>query len=955
MKSRRRDAKPTRAEAPASPAGRPAERLYRRFLWLYPRSYRREYGGAMVEMFARRESEVAGTGTLARLRFLARETGGVIAGAARERFGAARRLPRRRNGTVAGTAGTAGPAGPAGRDPAPPRPRPSSSPRRPHLRGLPEALARELGHAVRRLRRSPGFTLTAVLTLALGIGGNAAIFAVVDGIVLSPLPYPDADRLVRVAADVEAVDAHGIEIPISFWLGYRDLNQTFDEIGLFEQASVNLSGEGEPEKLTAVNATGSLFITLGVPPALGRPITEDDEAPGAPLVVVLSGGLWARRFGADRAIVGRTIHLDGLAAEVVGVMPAAFAFPRPGTQVWLPLTIDRGRDPQVTFSYSSIGRMSEGVSIERAQQDLARATRGLPERFGNISEDFIDTYGVSPSLQSYKDTVIGDVADTLWVLLGALGFVLLIACANVANLFLVRAEARRREVGMRAALGASRADLVRYLLSESFVIGGLAGIAGLALALGAVRSLVAFGPAELPRLDEVGIGAAELGFTAIISLLVSVAFGLLPIVRLARGVLLDALRGAGGRSASGARSWRPTSLLVAGQVSLGLLLVFGAALFARSFTNLARIDPGFDADDLLTFRLSLPAATYPGAARRALFHQELLDRLEALPGVEAAGLARCLPLQGWCGGNPVSSPDSPLPAVAFRDIASIKRVSPGYFRALGIALARGRAIERRDHETPTGAAVISAALADRLFPGMDPIGKRVYPSEEGPADAAGWYTVVGVAATVKRVELDEEPAETLYVPMLGTDGLFLPQLDDVVVALRAAGAPATWAAAVREAVWSIDEDVPVAAIEPMADILSRASARVLFTATLIGIAALTALLLGAVGIYGVVSHSVGRRTAEIGVRMALGARRREVLRMVLRQGLAIALVGVAVGVAGALALARFLRSLLYEVSPSDPLTLAMVATGLIVAAALASYVPARRAARVDPATALKRE
>jgi predicted permease len=809
--------------------------------------------------------------------------------------------------------------------------------------------------ALRRLRQTPGFTLAAILTLAIGIGGNVAIFAVVNSVVISPLPYPDAERLVSVTADVEAVDAHGIEIPISFWLGYRAMNETFDEIGLYEYFSVNLSGEGNPERLEAMLSTGSLFRTLAVPAALGRPIVEDDEAPGAPAVAVLSHGLWRRRYGADPAIIGRKILIDGLATEVVGVMPAGFSFPQDGTQIWVPLTVDRSADPQLTFSYSSIGRLAEGVSVERAREDLWRVTRRLPEMFGNITEEFIDTYGVSPSLRSYKTTVIGDVADTLWVLLGALGFVLLVACANVANLFLVRTEGRRREIGMRAALGASRGDLVRYLLSESLVIGAAASAVGLALSFAGVRLLVAAGPVELPRLEEVGIGATELGFTVAVLLLVSVAFGLLPMTRFARQRILDQLRAANDRATAGGPARKMSAVLVVCQVALALLLMVGATLFARSLGNLVQIDPGFRPDKVLTFRLSLPRAAYPGHAERALFHQELLDRLEALPGVDAAGVAACLPLQGWCGGNPVFSPDSSLPPEAFLKVVGLKRVSPGYFRALGMTLMRGRAIERRDHETRTGAAVLSEALAARLFPGKDPIGKRVYPSEDGAEDDASWYTVVGVVGTVKRLELDEEPAEILYVPMLGTDDYYLPSLDEVSVAVRTDGDPMAWATAVREIVWEIDEDVPIAAIEPMDAILTRASARVAFTATLIAIAAVAAMLLGAVGIYGVISHAVGRRTAEIGVRMALGARQPDVLRMVLRQGLVIVAVGIVLGVAGSLVLARVVRSLLYEVSPEDPLTLVAVSAALLLVAALASYLPARRATRIDPVMALKHE
>ncbi len=906
------------------------ERFYRGLLLLYPPAHRREYGAEMVETFARRADTARRSGPVARARFVGREAFGAVRIAVRERLG------------------SPDTGGPSANSPTVSR---VSARRPPGRRGT--TLGADLRHALRRLRSSPGFTIATVLTLALGIGGNTAIFTVVNAVVVSPLPYPDSDRLITVAADVEAVDAHGIEIPIGFWLGFRRLNESFDEIGLFEYSTANLSGEGPPERVAAIEATGSLFDTLGVPPAMGRPIMQDDEAPGAPLVVLLSHGLWTRRYGADPSMIGRTIRVDSVAAEVVGIMPEGFAFPRPETQIWGPLTIDRTTDPPISFSYSSVGRLSEGVTLDRAHQDLARVTDQLPEMFGNITVDFIDSYGVSPSLRSLKAQVVGTIADTLWVLLGAVGFVLLIACANVANLFLVRTQARHREVGLRSALGASRADLARYFLSESLIIGGLAGAVGVGLAVAGVRLLVAFGPDDLPRLQEVSIGAAELGFAAAISLLVAVAFGSLPILRLSRQQLVDQLKEGSDRATVTSGSRRATSLLVVAQVSLALLLMVGAALFAQSLRNLIRIDPGFRAEGVLTFRLTLSDAAYPDDSRRALFHQELLDRLEALPGVEAAGLTRCLPLQGWCGGNPVASLDSPLPPEAFRDVASIKPVSPGYFRALGIPLQAGRDIERNDYEQRTGAAVVSEALAERLFPGLDPLGKRVYPSEGGPDDEADWYTVVGVAGTIKRLELDEEPADILYVAMLGTDDQFLPNLDQVTVAVRTQGDPLELAGAVRDTVWAIESEMPVAAIETMASVLARASARVAFTAVLIGIAAVVALVLGAVGIYGVVSHTVGRRTSEIGVRMALGARQGEVLRMVLRQGVTVVLIGIAIGVAGAFALARVVEALLYEVSAGDPFTLVAVSTALLAVALLASFLPARRAARVDPAISLR--
>ncbi|HVS63342.1 MAG TPA: FtsX-like permease family protein [Thermoanaerobaculia bacterium] len=545
------------------------------------------------------------------------------------------------------------------------------------------------------------------------------------------------------------------------------------------------------------------------------------------------------------------------------------------------------------------------------------------------------------------------------MLLAAIGLVLLMACANVANLFLIRAEDRRREVALRAALGAERRDLVRHLLVESLVLGALAGAFGLGLAAAGIRLLIVLGPSNLPRLLEVDISGAELAFTAAISLLASVAFGALPTMRFLRSrrsdrALLAKPLECRDRGAA-APHQRATSLLVICQVSLTLILLVAAALFALSLGNLLRIDPGFRAERVLTFRLSLPEADFPDRARQAAFHQELIDKLETLPGVEAAGLTRCLPLQGWCGGNQVTSPDTTLPPEALQDVASIKPISPGYFRALGIPLRRGRTIERRDHEARTGAAVLSETLAARVFPGADPIGKRIHPTESGPADEQGWYTVVGVVGDVKRERLDEAPADILYLPMLGTDDVALPTLAEVTVAVRSDGEPTAMVPAVRAVVRELSQEIPLADVQPMDEILARASVRVELTATILGLAAASALLLGAIGVFGVVSHGVGRRIPEIGLRIALGASRRGVVLMVLRGGLQVGLAGILVGLAGALAVARFLRSLLYGVSPQNPLILAAVAAVLRGVAALASYLPARRAARIDPVVALKHE
>lgn len=809
-------------------------------------------------------------------------------------------------------------------------------------------------YALRRLSKQPGFTAVTVLTMALGIGGSTAVFNVVHSILLQPLPYPEADRLVALRAAAPGVGATDLDITVGMYLFYGRQSQSFDGLGLYDRLPVNLTGEGSPQRVDALLVTSDLFPTLGVPPLLGRTLASGDDAPGAPAVGVLSHRLWVHRFGSDRAILGRFLEVDGQSIQVVGVMPEGFAFPNPDTQIWLPFTVDRQAIPPVSFSYDGIGRLKEGVSVQDAEQELRRLLPRMPETFPNITAEMIERTGLVPFVRTLKAHVLGDVGPGLWILQAGVVLVLLIACANAANLFLVRAESHRREIGVRSALGAGRLDMISYFLCESLALGLLGTLGGLGLALLGTRSLAAFGPRDLPRLHEVGMDAATLSFAFAAALAASGLFALIGLVHSRSAGPTEQLRDTSLRHTAGRSSLRVRQGLVVVQVALGLVLMMGAGLMARTYWNLSRISPGFVSEGVLTFRLSLPQSEYPTRESAARFFQRIEDELQSIPGVVSAGSARCLPLEGWCGGNPIGSPDSPLPPEGQAKVSSIKPVSPGFFRTLGIRMLEGRDFEARDHQLRTGAVVLSQGLAKRLFPNMDALGKRVYPSNATP-DASDWYRVVGIADTVKRQQLDEQAEETLYVPLLGTDDRHLGGSREMAVAVKTTGDPLGFVDQVRQTVWSLDANLPVAAIQPMSRLLSRAKARPAFIMSLLAISAAVALALGAVGIFGVIAYLVRMRTREIGVRMALGACRADILGMVLKQGTTIVCIGIAAGVASAVGLMRLLGSLLYEVSPTDPATFGALSLLVAVVAILASALPARRAARVNPVQALRSE
>ncbi len=833
-------------------------------------------------------------------------------------------------------------------------------------------LTRPIRTVARKLLRSPSFTLLSVLTLGLGIGANTAIFSVVNGVLLKPLPYPEPERLVGVWHTAPGLELPQFEQSDATYLLYRQGNRTFEDLAIYDEDRVNLTGDERPEQLPSATVTASLFEVLGVGPAIGRGFTEADERPGAEPVAVLSHELWSRRFGADRAALGQTLRIDGVARTVIGVMPAGFRFPTPETLLWQPMEIDPEEPNVGNFSYLGVGRLKPGKTPEDAAAELSALIHRLPEAFpdDDITPGMLESTGIAALVHPLRDDVVGDVGGVLWILLGSVGFILLIACANVANLFLVRAEGRQREAAIRSALGAGRRDLAGTFLAESTVLGLAGGALGLVLAAAGVRAFVAIGPDTIPRLAEIGIDGGVLAFTAAVSLFAGALFGAIPALRATPnpGAVLQA---GGRRSTAGRGRHRARNVLVAAQIALALVLLVGSGLMVRSYQALRDVDPGFDAQGVLTLRLSLPDAEYPQAEERARFYQQVLERIRALPGVETAGAVTRLPLAGGGSNSAHTFEDFPLEPDQVPRIIANRRAAPGYFETLRVPLLAGRTFTPADHRQQARVALVSEAVAEHFWTTKSRsraagatwreagvVGKRL---SSGTAEQGDWYTIVGVVASMRADGLAEDPTETIYYPMVnppypgdGEDAeARAPRT--MSLAIRTSVPPESLAAAARQAIWAADPDLPVANVRTLAEITAGDSARTGFTMLLLSIAAAVALLLGTVGLYGVISYVVSQRTQEIGVRMALGAGRGQVSRMVVRQGLGVALAGIAAGLAAAAGASRLLEASLFGVGATDPLTFAAVALLLFAVAAAASYLPARRAASVDPLAALHYE
>ncbi|HSF18227.1 MAG TPA: ABC transporter permease [Vicinamibacteria bacterium] len=815
---------------------------------------------------------------------------------------------------------------------------------------------KELGLIWRKLVRSPGFGVVAVLTLALGIGANTAIFSIVHGVLLTPLPFPEPERLYGMWHRAPGAGFPQIEQSNTTYTVYRNLADSFEQIGLSDGPySMNLTGTGEPVRVDTAAVTASLFDVLRVSARLGRTFVEEDDDPGAPQVALLSHAFWQSRFGGEPAILGQSIQLNGTAWEVVGVMPEGFTYPGETTSIWIPHVIEPEELGQVNFSYDGLARLKPGVSVEAATAEMNQLLVRIPEIYpGEFTLAMMESAQLAAYLNPLMEDVVGDVSRVLWVLLGTVSFVLLIACANVANLFLVRAEARQRELGLRVALGASRGDLFRHFLVESLMLAALGGVVGLGIAFGALKGLIAMSPESIPRLDEVGIQPAVLSFNTGVSLIAGIVFGLIPVIRYRRPNVTRAINEGSLRTSSGRDTHRARSALVVAQVALALVLLIGSGLMARSFWALRNVDPGFDAENLLTLSLAIPRQDYPTPQDAARFYQSLMDELRTLPGVSFVGAVSSFPMSGNQSNNGVIFEDFPVQEGDLPPVVRTKWATPGFFETLRIPLVEGRPFERRDHEEPTGAAIVSRSVAEAHWPGQSVVGKRLTPGL--PREGARWYTIIGVVDDVRDDGLEKAVTPMIYYPVVGFGG----EYDDwsiryMSVSLRTGVPPMSLAPAVRETLWSIDPQLPVVSLRTGEELVARSMARTSYTMLLLAIASGVALFLGSIGIYGVISYIVSQRTREIGVRIALGASRRDVSRMVVRQGVSLAFLGVVLGVVGALFVTRLMASLLYGVSATDFSTFVTVSSFLVALATLASYLPARRAANIEPVRALHYE
>ncbi|HEX7049888.1 MAG TPA: ABC transporter permease [Longimicrobiales bacterium] len=804
-------------------------------------------------------------------------------------------------------------------------------------------LLQDLRYAFRSLRRTPGFTAVAVLTLALGIGGNTAIFSVVDGVLLEPLPFAEPERLVRVlhrAPENGFAVTPGAFSPQDFEDLKRD-NVVYERLAGYYfvpgQSETILVGGGEPRELETAFVSAEFFAALGVPPALGRVPGADENVPGADRVVVLSDGFWRRRFGSDPGVVGRTLSLDGESFTVIGVMPPSFDFPSPETEIWVPLSLIGEDDiPHVRGLrwIAALGRLAPGATIETATSATNTVLRRLESAYPETNEGW-----GSATVVPLRESLVGEVRPALLVLLGAVALVLLIACANLANLLLARGNARSRELAIRAALGAGRSRVVRQLLTESVALALAGGGVGLALAFWGVDAFVSLSAGTIPRPDAIRLDARVIGFTLAVSVLTGVVFGLVPSLTASRVDVGEALK-EGGRGTAGGRRHGMRRLFVVAETALAVVLLAGAGLLIRSFWNLTRVDPGFSSENVLTLSLSTPSEIAQGD-RRNVYRREILDRVANLPGVLAVGASKTIPLRG--GGEPFSFS---LPGRT--DASSITPesggfiVSSGYFRALGIPLVRGRVFTAADETNGAPVVIVNQAMARRYWPGEDPVGKSLGSGESE-------FRIVGVVGDVRNDGIAQAPGPAVYVPM------YLAPRSSMKLFVRTATDPVRLAGAIRRAIWDVSPDQPISGVTTMQRVVSDTVARPRFLMLLLGSFSGLALILAALGVYGVIAYTVSRRTYEVGILIALGATRGDVLRLIIVQGIAPALAGLAVGIVAALALTRILSSLLYGVDPADPATFAGVALVLAAVTLIAVHLPAHRAADVDPMVALREQ
>ena len=801
------------------------------------------------------------------------------------------------------------------------------------------SFVRDARHAIRMLVHSPGFSLIALLTFALGIGANTAVFSVFNGVLLRPLPYPEPDRITMIWLDNRRLAISEDITSFPNYRDWRDQNSSYAQMAAFTDASFSLTGAGEPERLLGAQATANFFDVMGLKPVAGRLFDVANEKPGNDNVVVLSFGLWQRKFGGAADALGRTIVLNGRPHEIIGIMPAELKVPE-RAELWKPLAPDDNlREARGAFWLPVIGRLKPGVSVEQAQTEMS----GISAR---MEQQFPSNRGYGASVVPLHKQLVGDVERSLVVLLAAVGFVLLIACANLGNLMLGRTAARRKELAIRTALGARRWRLVRQIVTEAFVLAIAGSTLGLVLAYWATRFFISLGGDTIPRPDTIGIDAPVLGFTLLLAAVSALLAGLVPALHASSSVVVDSLR-EGGREGGPVASRRTRSALVAAEVALAFVLLAGAGILVRTLWSMQHVDRGFDGSHVAVATVSVPATLFAGPPEVRGFYARLLERVRALPGVESAASATGVLLGELANSGIYSFEGKPLPPEEQRIEYPVEIVSPGYFETLNIKLARGRTFGDRDDGTAPRAVIVNETLARLGWPGEDPIGRRMRAGDEN--STAPWMTVVGVIRDVRRADVTKAIRPELYMCALQV----VPRTQTIVI--RTAGDPAAILPAVRNEVRQLGPQLPLFRVGTLQSQLSDTLNQPRFRAVLLAGFAAIALVLATIGIYGVTAHAVNQRRHEVGVRMALGASAREVLSLILKQHLRPALVGVMVGVAGAIVLARFLESLVYGVGASDPLTFAFMAATLVAVAVIACWIPARRATRVDPLIALRTE
>jgi len=799
-----------------------------------------------------------------------------------------------------------------------------------------DTLIKDIRYGLRGLLKRPGFTVIALITLALGIGANTAIFSLINGVLIRPLPFPEPDRLVWTFGNIRNGGNRASVSPLDY-LDYRHENHTFEQFAAMISfpGSANLTGGGEPERLAATPVSGNFFQALGVQPELGRTFQLENEKSGNDQVVVLSRALWQQRFGGDAGIINKKIILDDKSFEVIGVMPRDFDFPG-GTQIWVPLPFDSepGLKQRRAHFLRPIGRLKSGVSLAQAQADTDIVARRLEAAYPETDTRW------NLRLVSLREQIVGNVRSTLYILLGAVGFVLLIACANVANLLMAHAASRRREIALRTALGAGRLRIARQMITESVMLSLFGGALGTLLAIWGVQGLVALSGDNIPATAQVKIDLTVLLFTLVTSVVTGVLFGLAPTLHTMRMNLSETLKEGGRTGESGQRN-RTRSLLVIFETAVAVMLLVGAGLLIRSLVRLESINPGFDSSNVVTMRIDLPQKKYSAPETRANFWDQFQSHVGAIPGVETVGLVSELPLSGQPNDMPytVEGRAAGAPNQAFDN--DFRRINQDYFRALRIPFLRGRNFTPQEVRQCARVVIVSESLVQQTFPNEEPLGKRLVMSFGNRP-----FEIIGIVGDVRHGSLAAPGLPTMYMPSLEAG-------ENVVI--RAHGDSATLAASVRRELATIDQNQPIARVRTMDEWLARAVAGPRYRTSLFVLFAGLALVLSAVGIYGVMSYSVGQRTREIGVRMALGARQRNVLGLVLRQGMGLVLIGVAIGLAGAFALTRVISSLLFNVGTRDPSTFAGVAIVLAAVAFIACYIPARRATKVDPMVALRYE